>query len=123
MAWTKSPQPLVDLLAESLPDDRRIERRKMFGYPIAFVNGNMFAGLFGDQMFARLAPTARQALERTHGPLPLEPMPGRPMKNYTRVPDAILADEAAVADVLAGALAFTAALPAKVKKAKRKPAP
>ena len=118
MAWTKSPQSLIDLFTESLPDDSRVANRKMFGYPAAFVNGNMFAGLFQDQMFARLAPSARLALEGAHGPLAFEPMPGRPMKAYTRVPDAVLADEAAVADLLAGALAFAAALPAKVRKAK-----
>ena len=119
MAWTKAPQALVDLFAEALPDDPRIERRTMFGYPAAFVNGNMFAGLFADQLFARLAPSRREALERAHGPLPVEPMPGRLMKDYTRAPDAMLADQAAVADLLAGALAFAAALPAKVKKPKR----
>ncbi len=118
MTWTKAPQNLVDLFAECLPDDPRVQRRKMFGYPAAFVNGNMFAGVFGDQIFARLALTRRQALERVHGPLPFEPMAGRPMKDYTRLPDGALADEAAVADLMAGALAFAAALPPKVKKAK-----
>ncbi len=118
MAWIKSSQSLVDLFSESLPDDPRIERRKMFGYPAVFVNGNMFAGLFQDQMFARLAPEERATLEATHGPLPFEPMPGRPMKDYTRVPDGALADEAAVADILAMALTWSAAIPAKVKKVK-----
>ena len=33
MAWEKAPRALVELFAESLPDDPRIERRKMFGYP------------------------------------------------------------------------------------------
>jgi TfoX/Sxy family transcriptional regulator of competence genes len=118
MAWAKSPQGLVDLLAESLPDDRRVERRKMFGYPAVFANGYMFAGLFQDQMFVRLPADDRDALERRHGALPFEPMPGRPMKDYTRLPDPVLADEAAVADLLARSLAFTASLPPKVKKAK-----
>ena len=45
MAWTKAPQSLVDLFTESLPDDPRIERRKMFGFPSVFVGGNMCAGL------------------------------------------------------------------------------
>jgi len=118
MAWTKSPQSLIDLFSESLPDDARIERRKMFGYPAAFVNGNMFAGLFQDQMFARLSPADRAALEAIHGPLPFEPMPGRPMKDYTRTPDEVMADEATAADLLAKALAWSMALPAKVKQAK-----
>ncbi|MBJ7412837.1 MAG: hypothetical protein JHD15_21120, partial [Phenylobacterium sp.] len=48
MAWTKSPKSLVDLLELSLPDAPGLQRRKMFGYPVAFVNGHMCAGLFQD---------------------------------------------------------------------------
>ena len=117
MAWTKAPQGLIDLFAECLPDDPRIERRKMFGYPAIFVHGNMCAGLFGDGMFARLAPEDRAALPG--GGAPFEPMPGRPMKDYALVPDDVLADDEALAAVLAKAVAFTAALPPKEKKAKK----
>ena len=122
MVWTKAPQSLVDLFAESLPDDPQIERRKMFGYPSAFVNGNMFGRAFSRIRCSPASrPPAARALERAHGPLPFAPMPDRPMKDYTRLPDAVLADEAATADLLAGALVFAAALPAKVKKAKTRP--
>jgi len=38
MAWRKSPEPLIQLFDEALPDDPLIERRKMFGYPCAFIN-------------------------------------------------------------------------------------
>jgi TfoX/Sxy family transcriptional regulator of competence genes len=117
MVWTKSPQGLVELFAESLPDDPRIERRKMFGYPAIFVHGNMCAGLFGDGMFARLSTTDRAALPG--GGAPFEPMPGRPMKDYALVPDDVVADEEALADVLAQAVGFTASLPPKEKKVKK----
>lgn len=120
MAWTKSPQSLVDLFGAVLPDDPRVERRKMFGFPAAFVNGNMFAGLFQDQIFARLAPDERAGLEAAHGPLPFEPMAGRPMKDYTRLPDDVLEDELDTAALMARALRWSAALPPKVKKAKAK---
>jgi TfoX/Sxy family transcriptional regulator of competence genes len=113
MAWTKSSQGLIDLFAEALPDDPRIERRKMFGYPSIFVHGNMCAGLFGDGMFARLSAADRAALPG--GGAPFEPMPGRPMKDYTLVPDDVLADDAALADLLAKAVAHTASLPPKEK--------
>ncbi|HEY5070593.1 MAG TPA: TfoX/Sxy family protein [Caulobacteraceae bacterium] len=122
MAWQKSPQGLVDLFAECLPQDRRIEQRRMFGYPAAFTNGNMFAGLFGDGMFARLSPSDRQALESEHGPCPFEPMPGRPMKDYARVPDAVVADEQAVADLIERAFAFCVSPPPKVKKPRKREA-
>lgn len=118
MAWARSLQSLVDLFAAVLPDDPRIERRKMFGYPAAFVNGNMFAGLFQDQMFARLAPEERALLEAAHGPLPFEPMAGRPMKDYTRLPDEVLEDESEATALMARAFRWSAALPAKIKKPK-----
>jgi len=118
MTWMKAPQSLVELFDETLPHAPAVERRKMFGYPAAFVNGNMFAGVFQDQVFARLAPAEKAALEAVHGPHPFEPMAGRPMQAYVRAPDAVMADEAALADFLAKGLAFTAALPAKEKTAK-----
>jgi TfoX/Sxy family transcriptional regulator of competence genes len=118
MAWTKSPQTLVELFTESLPADPAVQPRKMFGYPAAFVNGNMFAGLFQDAMFARLPPELRGALERDFGARPFEPMAGRPMRDYLALPDEVLADEAAVARTLAAAFAFAAALPPKVKTPK-----
>lgn len=120
MEWTKSPQGLIDLFTECLPDDPRIERRKMFGYPAVFVHGNMCAGLFGDRVLARLSDTERAALPG--GGDYFEPMPGRPMKAYAVLPDEVVADEEALAKVLALAVAFTAALPPKVKKVGRKKA-
>jgi hypothetical protein len=89
----------------------------MFGYPAIFVHGNMCAGLFGEGMFARLSADDRAALPG--GGAPFEPMAGRPMKDYTLIPDDVLADEEALASVLAKAVSFTASLPPKEKKAKK----
>ena len=114
MAWTKASQSLVDLFDESLPDDPRLERRKMFGYPCAFVAGNMAAGLFGDRIFARLSPEDRAALPG--GGEDFAPMPGRAMKGYVLVPDDVVADEGALAETLARAVSFTGSLPPKEKK-------
>jgi len=49
--------------------------------------------------------------------LPFEPMAGRPMKDYVRAPEPVLADEAALAEFLAKGLAHTAGLPSKAKTA------
>jgi TfoX/Sxy family transcriptional regulator of competence genes len=119
MPWSKSPQVLMDLFAECLPDEPGIERRKMFGYPVAFVNGNMFAGLFGDGLFARVPPDLRARLERDHGAKPFEPMAGRPMKDYLAIPDAVIADEEALAAALMAAFMVTKNLPPKLKKARK----
>jgi len=118
MQWTRSPQGLMDLFTECLPDDPRLERRKMFGYPAVFVHGNMAAGLFQDRVFARLADEDRAALPG--GGDYFEPMPGRPMRAYAVIPDAVVADEQGLAAVLAKAVGFTAALPPKEKKAAKR---
>ena len=62
----------------------------MFGYPSAFVNGNMFAGTFQDSIIVRLAETDRAALLRLKGAAPFEPM-GHPMKEYIVVPAGMVA--------------------------------
>ena len=45
-----------------LPDDSRVTIRPMFGNISAFVNGNMFAGLFGNDLFVRLSEERRKEL-------------------------------------------------------------
>lgn len=119
MAWTKSPQGLVDLFTECLPGDVRIQTCKMFGGPAAFVNGNLFAGVLQDQVYVRLADDDRAALNAEHGAVDFEPMPSRPMRKYACLPEAVLEDEAAVAVMLAKALGHVALLPPKQKKTKK----
>ena len=119
MAWDKSPPWLIELFAVSLPDRPGVERRRMFGYPVAFANGNMFAGLFGEVAFARLPPGERAELEAAYGAVVFEPAPGRPMRAYLVFPDAVLEDEALFARLLDQAYAFTTALPPKTKKPPR----
>ena len=119
MAWTKSPQGLIDLFAACLPEAPGLERRKMFGYPAAFVNGHMVAGLFQDVAFVRLPPVARAELAAEFGERHFEPMPGRPMRAYVALPDEVIEDEDRYASLLAAACAFAAALPPKEKKPRK----
>ena len=116
MAWTKASQGMIDLFDACLPDGPGLERRKMFGYPCAFVNGNMFAGLFQEIAFARLPPGLHAELDAEFGARAFEPMPGRPMQAYVVLPEEVLDDEARYAEVLGAAFAFTSALPPKEKK-------
>ena len=119
MAWSKTPKGLVDLFGACLPEDGRVQTRKMFGFPAAFVNGHMFAGLFQDQMFVRLSPEDRAWLEAEHGAVNFEPMPGRPMKQYACLPETVLDDEGEVTGVLAKAFGHACRLPPKEKKPKK----
>ena len=120
MAWTKSPKWLIDLFHVSLPERPGLERRKMFGNPCAFVNGNMFAGVFQDVTFARLPPGLREAFETDHGARCFEPRPGFQMRAYTELPEEVVEDETRFAMALDAAFAFTSALPPKEKKPRRK---
>lgn len=116
MTWRKSPEELVQLFDQVLPADARVQRRKMFGYPAAFANGQMFAGLFQDDFIIRLPQQDREALQHAHGARPFEPMLGRAMKEYVAVPAALLSDRAALDDLLARALGFVTHMPPKIKK-------
>ena len=62
--WRKSPGDLVALFYGALLDDPRVERRQMFGYPCAFVGGNLFTGLHQESVIVRLAEGDRLAASR-----------------------------------------------------------
>jgi TfoX/Sxy family transcriptional regulator of competence genes len=86
---TKSPKstPITrDAFRRLVPDDERVTVRPMFGSVAAFVSGQMFMCLFADGMYFKLSDDDAAALTKAGGG-PLEPMPGRPMKNYASLPD------------------------------------
>ncbi|MHB1867691.1 MAG: TfoX/Sxy family protein [Nitrososphaerales archaeon] len=69
-----------------MPKDSRITIQPMFGNLAGFVNGNMFTGLYGDDLFVRLFGDAREELLKLNGTSIFEPMKGRQMKDYVAVP-------------------------------------
>jgi TfoX/Sxy family transcriptional regulator of competence genes len=96
------------------------ERRKMFGYPCSFVNGNMFAGLFQTGLFLRLSEPDRAAFLKLPGATRFEPMPGRPMREYVTAPTDMVHRPGLVAKWLSRAYTYASSLPAKAGKAARK---
>ena len=118
--FPKAPPQLVrrfDAALARTPGERRV----MFGYPAGFVNGNMFCGVFGAEVFVRLAPPERDELLAERGAHPLEVIPGRPSKHSVVLPAAVAGDDGALLRWLARAFDAGGALPPKVKKpAKRK---
>jgi TfoX/Sxy family transcriptional regulator of competence genes len=91
MASSKMPklprpsQETKDFFASVVPDHPGVTIRPMFGQLSAFVNGNMFMGIFGEDVFVRLPEAERVTLTRAGGE-PFEPMPGRPMRDYVVLP-------------------------------------
>jgi len=83
------PRPDDDarrLFDSVLPDDPRVSARPMFGNVAGFVKGNMFTGLFGNDLFVRLSEADRSELLVEPGATVKEPMTGRPMKEYVVLP-------------------------------------
>jgi TfoX/Sxy family transcriptional regulator of competence genes len=100
-----------------VPDDERVSLRPMFGTVAAFANGQMFMGLFNDELFVRLPEDERRAALAA-GCRPLEPMPGRPMREYVSVPDWKSAPQR-VPELAQRSLAYALTLPPKAKKTSR----
>lgn len=116
-------KPTADALAafdRAFPDDPRATRKKMFGMPAGFVNGNMFLGVFADGVVLRLPAERRDALSGLDGVGPFEPMPGRPWKEYVHA-DAPAWGHADELPAWANeALEHVAQMPPKKPKARKK---
>ncbi len=78
MRWRKSPDVLIEKFSKIVPQDPRVERRKMFGYPAAFVGGNLFMGLHQEALILRLSDEDRASFLTIEGASVFEPMRGRP---------------------------------------------
>ena len=90
-----------------------VTRKLMFGYPCAWIGGNMASGLFAQSWWVRLPPdrlAAVLASGEAHG---FEVMPGRPMKGYAVMPQSIIGDAATLDAWLREAFDYTATLPSK----------
>lgn len=77
--WKAAPAELVKALEASVRFIPDITQRKMFGYPAAFVNGYLFAGLFENSMVLKLPAESRAELLKLSGGACFEPVPGRMM--------------------------------------------
>jgi len=104
--------------ARLVPDEPSVTMRPMFGNISAFVNGNMFAGLFGEDLFVRL-PEEQAAPIRKEGGRNFEPVSGHAMSGYVVVPTTWSSKPAASKAWIAAALSFTRTLPPKAPKAKK----
>jgi TfoX/Sxy family transcriptional regulator of competence genes len=109
-----------------VPAAPNVEVKPMFGNLGAFVNGNMFMGLFGADVGVRLPADRLERLLAEAGAGPFGPAT-RPMAGYATLPAAWDAEQAAT--WVDEALHYVDALPAKVAKprkaktAKPKPKP
>jgi hypothetical protein len=104
----------IERFRSLVPDDPRVEVKPMFGNLGAFVQGNMFMGLFGRDIGLKLAPADADELRAVEGAGPFGPAE-RPMGGYVTVPPALIGTPDG-ARWVTSALEFVAALPAKQSK-------
>ncbi len=105
----------IDRFRRLVPDRPDVITKPMFGNLAAFVNGNMFMGLFGADIGVRLDPAARDELVALGGG-PFGP-PERPMTAYVTLPPEWKSAEAD--PWIDRALDHISAMPAKVAKPRR----
>jgi hypothetical protein len=96
-----------------VPDGPGVEVKPMFGNLGAFVNGNMFMGLFGSDVGVKLPAADQEELLAQPGAGPFGPAE-RPMGGYVTLPAAWSAGEAG--PWIERSLAHVAALPPKKPK-------
>jgi TfoX/Sxy family transcriptional regulator of competence genes len=102
-----------------VPEDPRVEVKPMFGNLGAFVNGNMFMGLFGSDIGLKLPEAeAHKVMESGGGPFgPAE----RPMSGYVSIPSPLTSAKARA--WVGKSLAHVSSLPEKKPKAAKRKAP
>jgi TfoX/Sxy family transcriptional regulator of competence genes len=120
MTMPKPSEQAKAAFQKLVPPDPNVTTRPMFGNLAGFVNGNMFCGLFGEDLFVRVSDDD-QAKVRKQGGRPFEVMPGRAMTGYVMVPAGWQKKPDATRGWIVTALSWSRALPAKDKaKAKKK---
>ena|SRR3989442_13109416 len=115
----KIPRPSkesIDLFHSLVPVDGRVTVRPMFGNISAFVSGNMFFGIFGNDLFLRLSDEDRLELLKNEGASILEPMKGKPMKDYVVVPNTWSDRPETVRSWISKSLDWSSKLPPKKAK-------
>jgi TfoX/Sxy family transcriptional regulator of competence genes len=119
MKLAKPNEQSINYFKSIVPDDYRVSTRPMFGNLAAFVNGNMFMGLYGDEIFVRLAEEDRPQLMEEKGASVFAPVAGRMMKEYIVLPQAFRKDPEKIAGWVNRSLEWCLTLPPKTKSASR----
>jgi TfoX/Sxy family transcriptional regulator of competence genes len=117
------PKPTDDdraVFISLVPDRPDVVVKPMFGNLGAYVNGNMFMGLFGGSIGVKLPEPDRQALLSIDGAGPFGP-PERPMGGYVALPADWRRSTKQATVWVTRSLEFAAALPPKAPKKAKAP--
>ena len=111
--WEK-PIEELEILLDDLTRLFNCTKRKMFGCPSYFINGNLFAGVFGDTIFLRLSKVEQNKIKNEFNDInQFESLTGCKMKEYITISENIWQDITIVKSLLAKAYRYASSLPAK----------
>jgi TfoX/Sxy family transcriptional regulator of competence genes len=113
--WPKPSEELGEVLAEHI-SRFPAHRKMMFGAPCYFVNGNMFAGVFSDKLFARFSEQDRAILVENGLGDVFEPVPGRAMREYRTLSKGVMDDQRSLDDWLGRSYTYVSSLKSKEGK-------
>lgn len=119
MEMPKPSEADKERFRSAVPEHPDVEVKPMFGNLGAFVNGNMFAGLFGPPIGVKLSDVDKAELESHHQTQPFGPAE-RPMGGYVGLPEAWADEAEQTAEWVAKAFENIAKLPPKKAKASKK---
>ncbi|HLO12439.1 MAG TPA: TfoX/Sxy family protein [Pseudoneobacillus sp.] len=121
MSMPRPDEESKAFFASVVPVDPRITIKPMFGNIGSFINGNMFGGLFGNQIFVRLPENERLLLLEEEGASEFSPMPGRAMKEYVTLPEKWRNETEMIHEWIQKSLDWVGAMPEKLpgKKGKK----
>ncbi|WP_407709198.1 TfoX/Sxy family protein [Arthrobacter nitrophenolicus] len=121
MEMPKASEEDKERFRSVVPDHPGVVVKPMFGNLGAFVNGNMFAGLFGPTIGVKLSDEDRVLLESSERTVPFGPA-DRPMAGYSGLPEVWNeegdGDDARAKAWVTKAYEFVSTLPAKEPKAR-----
>jgi TfoX/Sxy family transcriptional regulator of competence genes len=120
MSMPRPDEESKAFFASVIPVDPRITIKPMFGNIGSFINGNMFSGLFGNQIFVRLPENERILLLEEEGASEFSPMPGRAMKEYVTIPEQWRQEPDKIRDWIERSLSWVGEMPEKESKKKSK---
>ncbi|MCL5986912.1 MAG: TfoX/Sxy family protein [Actinobacteria bacterium] len=115
MKWIKASEKIIETFEKIIPILPGVEKRKMFGYPVTFINGNMFMGVHGNSIILRLPDNDRKEFLKLKSAKQFEPMPGRPMKEYVVIPEWMFDDKFIISNWIEKSFEYTSGLPLKLK--------
>jgi hypothetical protein len=82
--WTFNPE-VKEVLDSFLLDNPEVEPGKAFGMPAYYINGKVFAGVFGDGATLKVPEDVAADLREREGISEFSPMAGRVMRSWVLI--------------------------------------